>query len=228
MPTYFTNDAVNFLRQLQRNNDRGWFKANQDRYESLVREPAREFIRDVGPRLQKRISSHLTASDKKVGGSLMRPQRDTRFGKDKTPYKTNIGIQFRHAQGKDVHAPGLYVHIDPKEVFLGAGMWRPDSDALRRIRERITSKPTSWKKVRDEAGFRRHFELGGDALKRSPRGFDPEHPFVDDLRRTDHIAVCSLTAKQAVGPAFARLVEDRFIAARRYMKFLADAIDLPF
>ena len=70
--------------------------------------------------------------------------RDTRFAKDKTPYKTNIGIHFRHDAGKDVHAPGYYLHIEPDEFFLGAGIWRPDSATLGKIRDRINDKGDQW------------------------------------------------------------------------------------
>ena len=94
----FTSDLIGFLEDLRFHNEREWFKANSDRYERHVREPALDFIAAMAPRLEK-ISPHLTAVPKKVGGSLMRIHRDVRFSKDKTPYKTNLGIQFRHSAG---------------------------------------------------------------------------------------------------------------------------------
>ena len=120
----FGKPALQFLAELEANNNREWFAQNKPRYEELVREPALDFIVAMGSELQK-LSPHLEAIPKRVGGSLMRVYRDTRFGKDKTPYKTNIGIQFRHRMGKDVHCPGFYLHISNDEIFLGAGMWRP-------------------------------------------------------------------------------------------------------
>src|SRR5918999_5746112 len=107
-----------FLRELRRNNDREWFNANKRRYQEDVQEPALAFIADFAPRLE-RISPHFVADPRPVGGSLFRIYRDTRFGKDKTPYKTHAGIQFRHEDGKDAHCPGFYVHIDAEESFLG-------------------------------------------------------------------------------------------------------------
>ncbi|MGL5666818.1 MAG: TIGR02453 family protein, partial [Shewanella sp.] len=101
----FTAASLDFLKLLALNNSRDWFKAHQDEYESKVRTPALRFIEQIQPDIVA-ISPRLTAVAKKVGGSLMRPQRDSRFSNDKTPYKTNVGIQFRHFQGKDVHAPG--------------------------------------------------------------------------------------------------------------------------
>ena len=109
--TGFPPGTLRFLRELERNNDREWFAVNKPRYEALVREPALDFIATMGPKLLS-ISDHFVALPKKTGGSLMRVYRDTRFGKDKTPYKTNIGIQFRHEVAKDIHAPGYYLHID--------------------------------------------------------------------------------------------------------------------
>ena len=100
----FSQLSFDFLNTLAANNDREWFKANQQQYEDQVRSPALQFIQAMqGPILG--LSPRFVAVAKKVGGSLMRPQRDSRFSKNKTPYKTNVGIQFRHFQAKDVHAP---------------------------------------------------------------------------------------------------------------------------
>ena len=118
-------ESLEFLHELSLNNDRDWWAENKDRYEAVVREPALDFITAMGPEIA-RISEHYTAIPSKVGGSMMRPYRDTRFSKDKTPFKTNIGIQFRHERAKDVHAPGFYLHIDNTGCFLAAGAWRPE------------------------------------------------------------------------------------------------------
>lgn len=223
----FTKDTFAFLAELGLNNEREWFEANKHRYEATVREPALALIRAMAPRLKK-ISKHLVASDKKVGGSLMRVHRDTRFAANKTPYKTNIGIQFRHEAGKDVHAPGLYLHIDPESVFLGAGMWHPEPPALLAIRKAIAAKPAAWKKARDDAGFTAHWSLRGDSLKRPPKGFAADHPCIEDLRRKDFIAVIDLSHAAVQKPGFVELVADRFAAAKPLMRYLAKTQDLPF
>ena len=108
----FPKDTLRFLADLSKNNDRDWFADNKDRYESAFVEPSLEFIAAMEKPLKK-ISPFLVAAPKKQSGSLMRIYRDVRFSKNKNPYKTNIGIQFRHEAGKDVHAPGLYVHLAP-------------------------------------------------------------------------------------------------------------------
>ena len=118
----FSKATLEFLDELDANNNRTWFEANKQRYESLVRGPALDFIEAMGPVL-KTFAPHFRVDPRKTGGSLMRVYRDTRFSHDKTPYKTNIGIQFRHALGKDVHAPGFYVHIAADECFFAAGCW---------------------------------------------------------------------------------------------------------
>ena len=105
------------------------------------------------------FAPNFVALPTRVGGSLMRVYRDTRFSKNKLPYKTNIGIQFRHELAKDVHSPGYYVHIEPGNVFLGAGMWRPDSDPLRRNSRthRMRNRPSGNELVGDKT-FKRHFQ----------------------------------------------------------------------
>ena len=222
----FGPGLMKFLKALAANNRRDWFEENKARYEAEVREPALALIRELGPRLE-RISPYFVASDRKVGGSLMRIHRDVRFSKDKSPYKTNVGIQFRHEAGKDVHAPGYYLHIEPSGCFLGAGMWHPESSALKGVRDGIVADPAAWKKARDGKAFRRQWDLAGDSLKRPPRGYDAEHPMLADLKRKDHIAVADLDAKLLTSPDLPKILIDHFRAAKPYMAFQAAALDLP-
>ena len=158
----------------------------------------------------------------------MRVYRDTRFSKNKLPYKTNIGIQFRHEQAKDVHSPGYYVHIAPGDVFLGAGMWRPDPDSLRKIRERIAAKPAEWQRAVGDKAFRRQFEIGGESLTRPPRGFDKAHECIEDIKRKSFIAVRNLPAESPLGKGFQRTVESSFRNAEPLMRFLCKAVGVPF
>jgi uncharacterized protein (TIGR02453 family) len=223
----FGTALLQFYGELALNNEREWFEANKQRYEREVRDPALAFIRAMAPKLAK-ISKHFVASDRTVGGSLMRIHRDVRFSKEKTPYKTNLGIQFRHASGKDVHAPGLYFHVDNDGVFLGAGLWHPEADALAGIRNHIVSNQAAWKKARDDAKFTNSWKLEGDSLSRPPRGFDKDHPLILDLQRKDHIAVCKLAVADIVGPELVELVADRFAEAKPYVAFLCKALGEPY
>ncbi len=223
----FPADTVRFLRELAENNNRPWFNEHKQRYEQLVLEPALDFICAMGPRLEQ-LAPHFTAIPRRVGGSLMRVYRDTRFSRDKSPYKTNIGIQFRHELGKDVHAPGFYVHLDPGSCFLGVGMWHPASGPLGMIRDRIVEDPVAWKRVRDARGFRRRFELSGDSLKRPPRGYAADHPLIEDLKRKDFIGIATFDIQAAEDAAFADRVAADFAAAKPFMAFLCGALDLRY
>ncbi len=223
----FSPNAVAFLVELKHNNDRDWFKANQDRYEAEVREPTLSFIRAVAPLLRK-ISPHMLASDKRVGGSMMRPQRDTRFSKDGTPYKTNVGVHFRNEAGKDVHAPGYYFHFDPESVFIGAGIWHPDAPALQKIRKHINDNAKQWSNVLGAKPFTGTFEPGGTTLSRPPKGYDATHPMIEVLKRKDHIAVANLTHAQLHRSNIVDEVCKHFATARPFMKLLHDALGLAF
>lgn len=223
----FSPETLAFLAELRDNNNRDWFAENKHRYEQHVLDVALHFIQSMYEPLQK-IAPHFVALPKRTGGSLMRIYRDTRFARDKTPYKTNIGIQFRHEQAKDVHSPGYYLHIDPDEVFIGVGTWRPPPDALRKVRERIVARPEEWRRANADRGFSRHFILGGESLSRPPRGFDATHPLIDDLKRKDFIAVRTLSHRDALAPRFQQTVERSFAAAEPFMKFLCKAVNVPF
>jgi uncharacterized protein (TIGR02453 family) len=190
-------------------------------------QPCLAFIRAFGPRLKK-ISEFFVASDRRVGGSLLRVYRDTRFAKDRSPYKTNAGIQFRHEFGRDIHAPGFYVHIEPRECFLALGLWRPDPVSLDRIRQAVVQRPDRWQQARDDRKFRRRFALEGDSLKRPPRGFPADHPHAEDLRRTDFIGLEDLTEQDVLKEKFLDHVAASFAAARPFMRFLCDALQVPF
>ena len=223
----FEPETLTFLDELAANNNRAWFKENKSRYEEQVLDVALRFIDSMHDPLHE-IAPHFVAQATRMGGSLMRVYRDTRFSKNKLPYKTNIGIQFRHEQAKDVHAPGYYVHIAPEEVFLGVGMWRPESEPLRGIRERIVARPAEWARVSRDRTFRRHFELGGESLSRPPRGFDKDHEHIDDIKRKSFMGVKNLDQGDCLKPQFQRGVETAFKAATPFMQFLCKSVGVPF
>ena len=223
----FSQATIDYLVDLEANNNRDWFQDNRSRYDDCILAPAFGFISDMGERLPG-ISRHLTAIPKRSGGSLMRVYRDTRFSRDKTPYKTNIGIQFRHEQGKDVHAPGLYFHLDRNECFLGVGMWHPQREALAAIRQAIVDDPKAWRRVRDGRAFRAVFDFGGSSLKRAPRGFPADHPCIEDLKRKDFIGVASMEPAVATSAKLGEEMAAMFAAGRGFMGFLCGALGLPF
>jgi uncharacterized protein (TIGR02453 family) len=222
----FTQLSFNFLNQLSTNNDREWFKTNQQQYEDQVRTPALQFIEAMqGPILT--ISPRFTAVAKKVGGSLMRPQRDSRFSKNKTPYKTNVGIQFRHFQAKDVHAPGFYVHIANDECFIAAGIWHPESKVLNAIRHCIDENPNGYQKALAQLS-RAGFELSGDSLIRPPRGFAKDHAMIEELKRKDFIAIKSVSVEQVCRSDFVDYCAQQYQHTLALMAYLCFALDLDF
>ncbi len=225
--TRFKPTLFRFLEDLADNNNRPWFQENKPRYESEVFEPCMDFIRTFEPRLKK-ISKFFVASDRRVGGSLMRIYRDTRFAKDAAPYKTNVGIQFRHEFARDVHAPGFYLHISVEECFLGVGTWRPERQALGLIRQAIDVDGPRWRRAKNDKRFRERFELLGDSLKRAPRDYPIDHPLIEDLKRTDFIAGRELTEREVLSKSLPDAVAKDFAASRPFMRFLARALNVPF
>lgn len=224
---HFTPKLFSFLRDLAENNDRDWFKAHQDEYERHVREPALEFINDFAAPLKK-ISPHFVADSRPVGGSMFRIQRDTRFAKDKTPYKENTGVQFRHLLAKDVHAPGFYMNLQPGSCYMGVGLWRPESKVAYQIRRHIDENQAAWKKASRGKRFTDVYTIGGDSLVRAPKGYDDDHPLIEDLKRKDFIASTKLTQKQVTDAEFMATFVDNYKRAAPFMKFLCEAVDLQF
>jgi uncharacterized protein (TIGR02453 family) len=223
----FEPSLFRFLKQLVQNNNRAWLRENKTRYEKEVLEPSLAFLRAFRPRLKK-ISEYFTAIDRRSGGSLMRVYRDTRFHGASEPYKTNVGIQFRHELGRDIHAPGFYVHLDPGACFLAAGLWRPESAILRRVREAIVENPARWRRVRNDKKFQSSFLLDGDSLEKCPLGFPADHPCIEDLRRTDFIAVANLEDSAILQKSFIDHVAQAFATTKPFMRFLCDAMNIPF
>lgn len=220
-------ELFEFLDDLSRHNDRDWFHANKDRYERDVRQPALDLIEQLVAPL-RRSAPMLTVVVKRSGGSLMRIHRDTRFSKDKTPYKTNVGISIRHQADSDIHAPGIYLHLACDECLVAAGCWRPHRETLAAIRRAIDADPKAWHRARDQKKFRESFRLSGESLKTSPRDYSIDHPEIIDLRRIDFMAVANLTPQKLTGagavPGIVGLIRD----AKPLMRFLCDAIDVPY
>ncbi len=224
----FTKRTFAFLAELAENNDRNWFQANQDRYEQDVRLPALDFIDEFAGPLAK-ISPHFVADARKAGGSMFRIQRDIRFSKDKTPYKTHTGMQFRHvATSDDVHAPGFYLHIEPKASYAGVGLWRPATPDATQIRQRIADEPAAWKKAAYGKRFTDVYTVGGESLQRVPKGIDPDHTYAADIRLKDFIAGVSLPDKQVLAPDFLGDYTQMSQRAAPFVKFLCEAVGLKF
>jgi uncharacterized protein (TIGR02453 family) len=227
MTQYFTPATFKFLTQLATNNEREWFNANKDRYLIDVQEPALQFIADFAPKLAG-ISQHFVADPRSQGGSLFRIYRDTRFSKDKTPYKTHLGMRFGHEAGLGVHAPGLYLHIEPGASYAGVGLWRPETALARTIREAIVADPAGWKKAAHGKSITNRFTPDGESLARPPQGFDPDHPLIEDLKRKDFIAGTRIEDKIVTSERLLTEYTAICKTAAPFVAFLTRAIGLEF
>jgi uncharacterized protein (TIGR02453 family) len=223
----FPLDFFRFFGELTANNNRDWFNDNKNRYYESVVNPISEFIVCMGQRLRK-ISKHYVADPKPHGGSMFRIYRDTRFSKDKTPYKTHAGVHFRHEAGKDAHAPGFYVHLGTEELYFGGGIWSPPSQKLNLIRNHIADNARSWARI---ANARKVGEVGGikgDSLKRPPQGFDAQHVHIEDLKRKSFYVMTEAKRASARKPGFVDDVTVAFRRAAPLNRFICDAVELPF
>lgn len=220
---YITPRTFLFFRELAAHNDRAWFEKNKQRYHDEVRDPLLKFVADFEPKLLK-VSKHMLADPRPVGGSLFRIYRDTRFAKDKSPYKTHAGVTFRHAEGRDVHGPIFYLHLEPGTVFASAGLWRPPPETAKAVRDAIVERPERWKRVLTGSAL----DDDGDALKRPPRGYDPEHLCAEDLRRRSFTASTSFGQQEACASDFLARFAEACRSKAPLMEFLTRAVGLPW
>ncbi len=223
----FSKDFVQFFEELAANNNRDWFAENKSRYHDSVVEPIGDFIVAMAPRLKK-ISKHYIADPRPHGGSMFRIYRDTRFSKDKTPFKTQAGIQFRHSAGRDAHGPGFYIHLSPSEVFFGGGIWHPPGPVLNQIRDSIADNVRSWARLANAKKTRETGGIRGDQLKRPPRGFDAEHIHIEDLKRKSFYIMTEASPRSMLKVDFLDQVSDAFRRAAPLNRFVCDALELPF
>ncbi|MDA1260073.1 MAG: DUF2461 domain-containing protein [Planctomycetota bacterium] len=225
---HFGPELFRFLQNLQRNNQREWFNEHKQDWLAHARDPMLRFVADLALRLPK-LSPNFLADPRPVGGSMFRIYRDVRFSKDKSPYKTHLAAHFPHLQYEDVHCPGFYLHLAPGEVFFGAGIWQPDGPSLARIRARIVEDPKAWQKVAGEAALAKAgLRATGESLKRPPRGFDAEHPYIEDLKRKDFCVAVTSDELTACAPDFLDWFVARCRASTPYVKWLCDCLEVPF
>ena len=227
MARHFTPELFNFLRELADHNDRDWFKANKKRYEGDVRGPALQFIADFDPHLRA-ISTQFRAIPKAVGGSLFRIHRDVRFARDKSPYKTHTGLHFRHALGKDAHAPGFYLHLQPDEVFCGVGIWMPDNPTLTKIRDGIVADPQGWTAMKQALADAGYEWMSQEALKRPPRGYPRDHEHVEDLKFKSFAVSRRFEEADVSRPDFIEQVAEAFQGAAPLARVVCKAVGVPF
>jgi len=176
----FPNEAILFFVELSANNNKTWFAEHKPEFEKFVMTPARDFVVAMGERLQE-LSPGITA-DPRVNKSIFRIYRDIRFSKDKTPYKTNLGLWFWVGGGAKVENPGYYFHLDAENLMVGVGSHSFSKPQLKAYRDAVVDPelgPALTKVVSDLVG--KGYGIGQKTYKRAPRGYDPDHQYADLL-----------------------------------------------
>jgi uncharacterized protein (TIGR02453 family) len=213
----FPREALRFLSELERNNDRAWFQPRKADYEQYVRQPMFRLIESVNADLAKAAPDYRTEPAK----AIYRIYRDTRFSANKTPYKTHIGALLWHKRlGKDGGA-AIYFHLSTKEVLIAGGVYKPKPEVLLAIREHIASNHARLRAILKKKDLGQAMgELQGDILTRPPKGFQANHPAVDLLKRKDLLLEVILNPKIALKPEISRDLSRRILAMMPFVEFL--------
>lgn len=222
----FTPDGMQFLVDLALNNDRAWFQPRKAEYERLLREPLEALCADLALEFEKG-GVPLRSDPKK---SPFRIYRDTRFSKDKSPYKTNVAASFgwvgpastAGAAGPGWEGAGGYFHLSPQGTYMGGGMWHPEPSRLAAFRQAVIRDPGRVLAAIEDPGFRARFDpVHGDALKRIPSGFPPDHPHAELLKLKDVTFGRELDEEEVFSSDLPRILARDFAAAVPVMAFLA-------
>jgi len=223
----FPKDFFAFFRELKAHNERSWFEANKERFRDSVQAPMSEFIAAMAPPLAK-LSKEFIADPRPHGGSMFRIYRDVRFSKDKRPYKEHGAVQFRHRLGRDVHAPGFYVHLGPKEVFFGGGLWMPLAPELNKVRQEIDYNFAEWTKIIGDRNFKKVFQDGlekEDMLSRPPKGYDDENPAIEFLKLKSFIVTRTFTDAELQAKSFLKELLKTFEVMGDFVHFINRSLE---
>ena len=218
MPARIPASSLDYLKMLKENNDRDWFNDNKDRY--LKEYDSLEHFADA---LLQELRGHdviETASGKK---SLHRIYRDTRFSKDKTPYKTNWSGGYKRATA--LRRGGYYFHIEPGNSFIAGGFWAPNTEDIKRIREDISSDPDTLRKIIGSKTFKATFgSLQGEQLKTTPKGFDAGDSAIDLLRYKQFLLVRRFTDDEVLSPSFLKEADQTFKNMRPFFDYMSEVL----
>jgi uncharacterized protein (TIGR02453 family) len=217
---YFGPEALKFLRNLARHNDREWFTPRKAEFEAELKEPMLAIIRKITDAMTTFAPNHVRPAEK----SLFRIYRDTRFSNNKLPYKTHIAAWWSHQGLEKTSGAGYYFHVSAKEVIIAAGAYMPEKDQLAAIRHWLLDNHAEFRKVLQTAAIRKNFtEFEGNALTRPPKGFPCEHPALDLIQCRQWGLSATLPAKEALNPKLAETVIRHFKLAAP----VVDALNTP-
>ena len=227
----FRPEAIQFLADLAANNERDWFQPRKAEFERLLKTPLEELCVALEEQFRAR-DIPLHADPVK---SPFRIYRDTRFSKDKSPYKTHLAASFGWAgdgvdaaagrsHTENVHASGGYFHLQPGEIYVGGGVWHPDSAWITAFRQRLVDDLGGFQKIVEAPDFKDEFGTVGDdgeSLKRVPPGFPADHPAADLLRLKNVTFGRRLSDADATSPELPAVIADSFAAGTPLMRYLA-------
>jgi uncharacterized protein (TIGR02453 family) len=212
----FAPKTLSFLRSLKRNNKREWFHARKDQYHTLCREPMVEIVERLAEDFRSFAPEML--ADPKV--CLLRPYRDTRFSEDKTPLKTHVGATFPNRVLGRMNGAGFYFEVAPGWVWIGGGLWRPETSQLQLVREHIVDNLEEFEAIINAPRFKRLGGLQGDRLTRVPRGFAKDHPAADYLQHRQFMAFREEAPAFATSKQFYAQLRSTFETIAPLLRFL--------
>jgi uncharacterized protein (TIGR02453 family) len=217
----FPPEGLQFLRALKRNNNREWFQEHKYIYESHVKRPINELIEAIGVEL-KSFAPEMVASPKV---SAYRIHRDTRFSRDKTPYKTHVAAVFPRAGLGKHEGAGFYLQVAPSELLIGGGLYMPFPEDLQAVRTHIAENFEDLAAIVKRPGFRKLFgSIQGEQLSRVPRGFNSDHPAAEYLRHKQFLVARSFDGRVATTGQFFKLVIETFRGMSAFVRFLNQPI----
>ena len=217
------SSTIKFLTRLQKNNNKPWFEANRKLYEAAKADYALlvEKIIDATAKFDAPIGS-LKAKD-----CTFRINRDVRFSKDKSPYKSNMGASFS-AGGKKANVPGYYFHCEPGQSFAAGGFYMPEPIALVKLRQEIDYSFDEWKKIINAKSFKKYFVKGIEgtgSLVRPPKGYDENNPAIEFIKMKGFIVSRPITDADLQHKNLVSEIAKTFEAMKPFIDFLNRAID---
>jgi uncharacterized protein (TIGR02453 family) len=223
----FRPEAIDFLADLAQNNDRAWFQPRKEEYERLLKAPMEALVAALAHRFADR-GLPLEADPKRA---VSRIYRDTRFAKDKSPYKTNIYARFpwigrgsdHDASDEGAHGPGGYFNLMPGESYVGGGMWAPEKPRLDAFRAAVLDEPDRVKAALEDAQFLAEFGSvhSHESLKRVPPGLPPDHPLADMFRFKDVVFGRQMSDDEIRSPELPDILADAYATAVPVFRFLS-------
>ncbi len=217
----FPKEGIRFLKQLKKNNNRNWFNEHKSEYEDFVKLPMQSLVAALRPH----FAEFAPEIDVHPGRSIFRVYRDTRFSKDKTPYKTHVAAVF-HVRGRWQDSAGYYVHIEPRAVYVGGGIYMPDGDQLRRLRRAIADRAGEFRSIVQSRTFTKHFGgIEGEKLQRVPRGFEGDHPMAEWLKHKQIYTGAEWGEKECYSRDFVKKLAKAYKDLYSFIRFLNKALD---